>query len=97
LGAAGSLTRLAAPSAGAAGAATSVAGENIIAYDLDKLFRTERRPASEADLQYSRSEAGRILLTTAGHRGLVREDHDYLVRLVSTHTGLSLADAEKRV
>jgi len=33
------LPRLAAPSAGGAGPATSVAGQNIIAFDLDRLFR----------------------------------------------------------
>jgi hypothetical protein len=37
------LPRLAAPSGGGAGPATSVAGENIIAFDLDKLFRGDRR------------------------------------------------------
>ena len=43
--AAQALPRLAAPSAGSAGPATSVAGENIIAFDLDRLFRGgERRP-----------------------------------------------------
>src|SRR3954451_2151964 len=35
-----SLTRLAAPAGGPAGPATSVGGENIIAYDLDRLFRS---------------------------------------------------------
>src|SRR5205823_13984859 len=33
-----SLTRLAAPSGGQAGFSTSVAGENLIVYDLDRLF-----------------------------------------------------------
>src|SRR5919112_1836462 len=39
--------RLAAPGAGA-GPSTSVAGENIIAFDLDRLFRGERRPAGDS-------------------------------------------------
>ena len=38
-GGAQALTRLAAPSSGPAGSSTSVAGENLIAYDLDRLFR----------------------------------------------------------
>ena len=38
-----SLTRLAAPAGGPAGPATSVGGENIIAYDLDRLFRRPHR------------------------------------------------------
>jgi hypothetical protein len=88
-----SLTRLAAPSGPAA---QSVAGENVIAYDLDRLFRAEKRPAN-ADLTYARSEAARILLTTASHRGLASDDRAYLVRLTAANTGLAPPEAEKRV
>jgi hypothetical protein len=70
-------------------------GETLIAYDLDRLFRAERR--SNADLTYARAEAARILLTSAGHTGVAPEDRAYLVRLTATHTGLSAADAEARV
>jgi hypothetical protein len=62
---------------------------------MDRLFRAaDRRP--DTDLTYSRAEAARILLTAAGHSGLTEEDRGYLVRLAS-RTGLSPADAEKRV
>jgi hypothetical protein len=90
-----SLTRLAAPSGGQAGPSTSVGGENLIAYDLDRLFRAERRP--NADLDYPRAEAARILLTTSSHRGMQPEDRAYLVRLVVANTGLAQPDAERRV
>jgi hypothetical protein len=90
-----SLTRLAAPSAGQAGASTSVGGENLIAYDLDRLFRAERRP--NVDLDYPRAEAARILLTTSSHRGMQPDDRAYLVRLTATNTGLAQPDAERRV
>jgi predicted transcriptional regulator len=90
-----SLTRLAAPSGGQAGPSTSVGGENLIAYDLDRLFRAERRP--NADLDYPRAEAARILLTTASHRGMQPEDRAYLVRLTAPNTGLAQPDAERRV
>jgi hypothetical protein len=63
-----SLTRLGAPSGGQTGPSASIAGENVIAYDLDRLFRTERRNAT--DLEYPRAEAARILLTTSSHRGM---------------------------
>jgi hypothetical protein len=86
------LPRLAAP---AAGPAASVAGETIIAYDLDKLFRGERRPAG--DMASVRAEAGRILLTTASHDGMHADDRAYLVRLVALTTGLAPADADRRV
>lgn len=93
---AGAVTRLAAPSAGAAGPATSVAGENIIAFDLDRLFRAERRPEG-GDLTYARAEAARILLTASSHSGVAADDRAYLVRLVAARTGLQGADAERRV
>jgi signal transduction histidine kinase len=94
--AAQSLTRLAAPSAGSSGPAVSVGGENIIAYDLDRLFRAERRPNGD-DLTYARSEAARILLTAAGHSGVSTEDRGYLARLVAARTGVAGPEAERRV
>jgi hypothetical protein len=96
LGSAAALTRLAAPSAGSAGPASSVGAENIIAFDLDRLFRAERRPA-DSDMTYSRAEAARILLTTAGRRGMSAEDRGYLARLVAARTGLAAPESERRV
>jgi hypothetical protein len=93
-GGAQALTRLAAPSSGPAGPSTSVAGENIIAYDLDRLFRGVR---ADVDMEYTRAEAARILLTASSHRGMPPEDRAELVRLVSARTGLSPAEAERRV
>jgi hypothetical protein len=90
-----SLTHLGAPSSGRTGPSTSVGGENLIAYDLDLLFRAERRP--NADLDYPRAEAARVLLTTASHRGMQPDDRAYLVRLTAAITGLAPPDAERRV
>lgn len=56
-GGAQALTRLAAPSSSSAGPSTSVGSENIIAYDIDRLFRGAR---SDVNIEYSRAEAGRI-------------------------------------
>jgi hypothetical protein len=83
-----SLTRLVVPSG-------PVGGENLIAYDLDRLFRAERRPST--DLDYPRAEAARILLTTSSHGGMQPEDRAYLVRLTAAYTGLAQPDAERRV
>jgi hypothetical protein len=91
-----SLSRLSAPSAGSSGPSTSVAGENIIAFDLDKLFRGSTRP-TETPNAYTRAEAARILLTTSSHRGLLSDDRAYLVRLVERVTGLAAAEAQTRV
>ena len=94
-GAAQAVTRLAAPSGGTPGPAASVAGENLIAYDLDRLFRAEKRPAN-VDVTYARAEAARILLTSSSHSGVTSEDRTYLIGLVSRVTGLSAADAQGR-
>lgn len=90
------LSRLAAPSSGAAGPGASVAGENIIAFDLDKLFRSEGARAP-GDVSARRAEAARILLTSSSHSGVQSDDRAYLVRLVAAQTGLSQPDAERRV
>jgi hypothetical protein len=90
--AAQSLTQLGAPSS----ASQSVTGENRIAFDLDRLFRAERRPQN-TDIRYARSEASRILLTSAGHTGVTPDDRNYLVTLTSVETGLARPDAERRV
>jgi len=92
--AASGATRLAAPSAGAAGPAASVAGENIIAFDLDRLLRGDR--PQDGDLTQTRAEAARILLTSSSHSGVAAEDRSYLVRLVSARTGLGQPEAERR-
>ncbi len=89
-----SLARLGAPS-GVQGSSTSVGGENLIAYDLDRLFRAERRP--NADLDYPRAEAARILLTTSSHSGMQPEDRAYLVRLTAANIAWFAACAGGRV
>ena len=71
-------------------------GEPLIAYELDRLFRAERRPA-DGDLTYSRAEAGRILLAATGRQGITPDDRAYLVRLVAIRTGIAPPDAERRV
>lgn len=88
-------TRLAAPSGGS-GPSTSVAGENTIAFDVDRLLRSDRRPA-EATADISSAEVSRILLTASGHSGVAPEDRDYLIRLVGLRTGLAAPDAGRRV
>jgi hypothetical protein len=75
--------------------AVATAGEPLIAYELDRLFRAERHPP-EAQLTYARAEAARILLAAAGRQGITPEDRTYLARLVAGQTGASPADAERR-
>jgi hypothetical protein len=90
-------TRLLAPSANAT-TATSVSGESLIAYDLDRLFRSERRPQGpEGNIDYVRSQASRILFTAPGHNGMQADDRNYLIALVSATTGLAAPEARGRV
>lgn len=76
--------------AGSVGSAGDPSG-----YMLDTLFRptTPSPQSSSAELK---AEAGRIL-ATAATGDISQPDHDYLVQIVASHTGLSQADAGKRV
>jgi predicted transcriptional regulator len=75
---------------------SSVPGESLIAFELDRLFRgSERRTGG--DLSYDRAEAARILLTTSSHSGIDPTDRAYLARLIAADTGASAPDAERHV
>ena len=76
--------------------ASASAAEPLLSYELDRLFRASRRPPN-VDLTAERAEAGRILLTSAGHSGVAPEDRTYLIQQVSAFTGSTPADAERRV
>jgi hypothetical protein len=94
LGAGGVASTVVTPSGGSVGAAQSIAGENIIAAELDGLFRSERLPS---DLPYRRSEAARILLKASSHAGVPDEDRRYLTHITASTTGISVEDAGIRV
>lgn len=89
-------TQLAASSGRNAGLGSSVGSESIIAYDIDRLLRADGR-TPQGDTARVRSEAGRILLTAAGHSGVSSEDRQYLTRLVVAQTNLAPPEAERRV
>ena len=69
-------------------APTAATAEPLLAFELDRLFRSDR---------YLRARAARILTTAVGHTGMEQTDRDYLVRLVAARTGLAQPDAERRV
>lgn len=79
---------------GTRGASLSVTGENILASELDELFRSNR---NIPDIAYRRGEAARILLKSSGHAGVSADDRDYLISVTSAATGLSDAQAMVRV
>lgn len=78
------------------GPAASVAGENILASELDELFRTDRHLADN-EIVYRRAEAGRILLKTSSHTGAPAGDRDYLINATARVAGISDAEATDRV
>jgi hypothetical protein len=86
---------LASRAAPSATSSTETTGEPLIAYELDRLFRTERPLGG--DVSYLRAEAGRILLASTGRQGITPDDRSYLVRLVAARTGIPMPDAERRV
>jgi hypothetical protein len=92
LGAAATVSPATAPG-GALGAFQSVAGENIIASELDDLFRGSHDVAS---LMYHRAEAARILLKANGHSGISNEDRRSLGVIAARATGESGAGVEDR-
>ena len=94
--AAASVASFASKTAPAATSSATTAGEPLIAYELDRLFRGDRR-AVEGDITYARAEAGRILLAATGRRGITPDDRAYLARLVAARTGIAEPDAERRV
>jgi hypothetical protein len=77
-------------------ATSTVPGERLIGFELDRLFRgSERRTGG--DLTYDRSEAARILLTTSSHSGMDPSDRGYLAKLIAADTAAPAPDAERRV
>jgi hypothetical protein len=65
-------------------------------YYIDALFRTAHPEATRSD-EPIRAEAGLILANAIGERGMLPQDRDYLAQLVVTRTGLSKAEANRRV
>lgn len=77
--------------------ASQTTGEpSNVAYEVDRLFRTDRRPPADVGDQQIRAEAGRLVGAAIGRR-FSPDDHSYLTRLVAARTGLAAPDAERRV
>jgi hypothetical protein len=95
-------TGVAAMGAGAAGMANTGeqpgrgAANDPSAYFVDMMFRADK-PSADADNGALRREAGRIVATGIAKGEVSTADKAYLVNLVAARTGMSPADAEKRV
>jgi hypothetical protein len=86
-------------SGAAQGAGTAAAQSSEIdpmGYVVDTLFRSDH-PDVDANPQEVRAEATRIILSGLRDGDVPAADKTYLAQLVSARTGISQADAEKRV
>ena len=94
----GGVTRSTATVIGGAaqGATQAAASSDPSAYFVDTLFRSETPNANAAN-QDVKGETGRILAKGLRDGDLSAPDRTYLARLGAARTGLSQADAEKRV
>jgi hypothetical protein len=84
-----------AASNGASPAADTAGAPRFLSYEIDKLFRSERRPEPVAP--EVRAEASRILMRGLGRNDLSADDRGQLVRLTSAQTGLAQPEAQQRV
>lgn len=87
---------IAAPATGNALAPTASTAEPLLAFEIDRLFRSDRRPGEPVEAD-TRAQAARILTTSLGHSDMATEDRAYLVRMVAAKTGLAPPDADRRV
>jgi len=85
---------MAAGAAQGAGAAASMSDTR--AYDVDSLFRGEKPDLASSNREV-RAETTRILVGGLREGGMPANDRTYLAATVASRTGLSQAEAEKRV
>ncbi len=100
-GAAASTAGVMAPSAAAGPSATNDGAGMGSGYFVDALFRKDAAapatPAAPEDGTRGNAEVGRIFANALGSGALSADDTKYVGQLVAQRTGLSQADAEKRV
>jgi hypothetical protein len=75
---------------------TAATAEPLLAFELDRLFRSDRKPVDANMDPEIRAQAARIITSGLGHSNMAPDDRAYLVRLVEARTGLAQPDAETR-
>ena len=100
-GAAQTAATAAASAGGAAAAQGQQAGQDSgpMGYMVDSLFRGPKgsKAAGAATPEQATAEVGRIFVNSIGSEKLPEEDARYAAQLVAQRTGISQAEAEKRV
>ena len=77
-------------------AARSATGGTPVSYYVDTMFRSDH-PAANGDNGQTRAEIGRIVTTSLMNGQMSPDDRTYVAQAIAAQTGLSQADAEKRV
>jgi hypothetical protein len=95
-------THIVAGAASGVGAAAAPASQNVNPAQVyvDRLFRSDAAapPAAAAGNDAARAEVTRLWTSTVGQNAeLAAADRTYVARLIAAQTGMSQADAEKRV
>ncbi|HVZ10116.1 hypothetical protein [Rhodopila sp.] len=80
----------------AASSASSGSSGGVSSYTVDTLFRSDRTDANQ-NSQEAAAQATRILANGVVTGQVPQDDRAYLAQLVAARTGLSQADAQKRV
>jgi hypothetical protein len=93
---AGSAVQGGTQAAGTVAAGAPGAAANSFAYFVDMMFRSDAPNANATD-QEVKGETGRIMTRALRDGDLSAPDRTYLAKLIAAQTGLSQADAEKRV
>ena len=84
-------------SAAAQGAAGNAQVGSVAPYEVDTLFRTTSSRDAESPARDGRGEATRILTKGLSAGDVPDTDRSYLAALIAAQTGISQADAQKRV
>jgi hypothetical protein len=77
-------------------AITAPSAESFLAFELDRLFRSDRKASGTNDSEL-RAEAARVIFSGLGHTDVTSEDRSYLVRAVMTRADVAQPEAEARV
>lgn len=72
-------------------------GTDMVTYFSDMLFRSDQAPQDAADASNDKAEAGRIIGRALTSGNLGAGDQTYIAKIIVRQTGLTQADAEKRV
>jgi hypothetical protein len=76
---------------------SAINAQSFLAFELDRLLRSDQKPSTAGADSELRAEAARIIFSGVGRTGITQDDRSYLVRAVMTRTGVTQQEADARV